>query len=128
MRSPEYVKCVQWLSEIWSETKDFTLKNSFEYCGIIDEPYDVNVLHSVLKHLLVNSESQEPEPFFNYVDEDLELEYAEEDFGEADVFDLQLNDNEGDEAKQNNENGSIHEQVETSKKTFFVDSNFMIPQ
>ena len=89
MRSPGYVKCTQWLSEIWRDFDSELVKKSFVACGIQKHAFEQNEvliyrteLHSVLIALI------EKGTFNYYADDDLELEAANDLMGDDEaIFD-----------------------------------------
>ena len=89
MRSPGYVKCTQWLSEIWRDFDSELVKKSFVACGIQKHAFEQNEvliyrteLHSVLIALI------EKGAFNYYADDDLELEAANDLMGDDEaIFD-----------------------------------------
>ena len=48
MRSPGYVLCIQWLSEIWEQFPEYLIINSFEHCGVTSS----GACHSALQAIL----------------------------------------------------------------------------
>jgi len=86
MKSPGYVKCVQWVDTIWEHFNSNTIKNSFKICGIhthtiLNDAVIVmhDNLHSVLKKLL-----EEHVITNSFITDDTELVEAEDMFSEND--------------------------------------------
>ena len=82
MRSPGYVKCSQWISEIWHNFDSELIIKSFICSGITTHNFtgnDIQLrtkdLHSVLVRLIVNG------IFNTYVDDDIELAEADDLIG-----------------------------------------------
>ena len=125
MRSPGYVKCLDWLKDIWESLENELIKLSFIYCGIkkyiIDWnnpnftiPVDVNQLHTVLKYMIYNKEVVN-----TYVDDDLQLlelnNYCDEN--DEEIFHFILNEcSEGDvlqvESPENDETSENEEMLD----------------
>ena len=64
MKSPGYVLCSNWMSEIWRETSGDLIRKSFEICGVhnnhqLDSSNNIQIrldnLHSTLKTMLADS-------------------------------------------------------------------------
>jgi hypothetical protein len=76
MRSPGYVKTLQWMSEIWYNMDPELIRSSFGECGVKKYPIqdnkilvDATELHSVLSTAL-------KKVFTVYIDDDLTLHDA----------------------------------------------------
>jgi hypothetical protein len=84
MRSPGYVKVIEWLSEIWRNFDENILINSFDKCGITSQ----NNLHSALKAIV-----EEGRSLLDYVDD---FHAADEIYGfnDDDLFGEVENDND----------------------------------
>jgi hypothetical protein len=84
MRSPGYVKAMQWLSECWVNLESDLVRRSFSLCGIKRHPFEdgklmveTSDLHTVLQAILKQG-------FTSWIDNDVDLEEAENQLTEND--------------------------------------------
>ncbi|CAF0919471.1 unnamed protein product [Brachionus calyciflorus] len=92
-KSPGYEKCIQWLSEIWTEFDPKLLIDSFDFCGITSQFNLHKTLDLMLKNnTLVND-------YIDIVQDADELECF--NFNHSDIFDEPLDNLEIEEIEQN---------------------------
>ncbi|CAF1093596.1 unnamed protein product [Brachionus calyciflorus] len=126
MRSPGYVSAINWLNQIWNDFDDFSIKESFELCGIsrhgtkADGRLDINCskLHSVLKIMIEQSTI-----INDFIDMDIELEEASHLMDENDKSLIKDNNDDDDESNDqvvhqtNDENDANYDEVDDEEDT-----------
>ncbi len=92
MKSPGYLMCLYWISNIWSELAPELIKKSFEMCRIHDHLMDefaseMTIFTRCFKTFIVDKVT-----IHNYITEDIELVDAEDQINENDegIFDEPL--------------------------------------
>ena len=92
LKSPGYVKCLEWVSTIWTEFNPLMIKKSFIGCGIhshsmIDGKVLIKYddLHTMLKKFVVDKTT-----IHNHITDDMDLVDSEDLMNENDqaIFDL----------------------------------------